>query len=372
MASAAAPPAAAIRMRWLSESPAVWHPDWCRPTTPTGQRLRSLLAMLDAQPVPLEQVAADPSTEALPLVAQLVLRHGDLVDARMSNPNDILTVALVSHGCADYVRRYLRSSAMDTFWERMACGMVREGAVLHPELVTKDTLSAWLSADRWERVMDPESRSHAPFNRPPPKLWLHAQRWAELFAHFCNVGTEQCRWDGWMRMEILPYVEPDGTLAQIKTGMEPVDFGTHLMSSLSDWMIYHGAQVYTGSLGRTVQTLAKEVANLGVESLFDIARIFAPLFPQECDFDAATGWVDPDDLPSDDEELYQQTLDAHQGTPVPCRWNEVRGQERLPAAEAAKVDTVWSPYTEREISPTEWVVAHSAWARSLPATQDAI
>jgi hypothetical protein len=334
----------AVRLRWLSESPTSWDPRWNRPSTPTGKRLQALLAVLETPLVRLEEVVD--ALCGLPLVLQLVLRHGGLLDSRTCDPATVLSVSLVSVSCAAYVGKHLRSGAADKLWARLACGMVREGAVLHPELVARGTLREWLNLERW---VGPSPRPLG--KRLPPKFWLQAQRWAELFAHFCNVSNDQCQWSGWMRLEIVPYVEADGRPVDIGNGMGEIEFGSRLVSSLTDFLVLHDPSRVT-SLGRTVSTLLEQFTGMHPGSqgcLFELMRLFAPLFPQKCDFDAASGWVDSDDIASDEEEeeRRQRILDTR-GEPVPCRWVDEGARARLPAAEAAKVNSVWSKFPEQE------------------------
>ena len=338
----------AVRLRWLSESPTSWDPRWNGPSTPTGQRLLALLAVLEAPSVRLDEVMD--ALCGLPLVFQLVLRHGGLLDAHTCDPATVLSVSLLSVSCAAYVGKHLRSCAADKLWVRLACGMVRDGAVLHPELVTRGTLREWLSLERW---VEPTHRQ--PGEALPPKSWLQAQRWAELFAHFCNVGDNQWQWSGWMQLEFAPCVEADGRPVDIGNGTEEIEFYFRLVTSLTDFLALHDPRRGT-SLGRTVDTLLRQFTSMNPRSrggLFELMRLFAPLFPQKCDFDAATGWVDSDDVAAEEDEEERQRILDTRGEPVPCRWVDKSARARLPAAEAAKVSSVWSQFSEQQFSDEE-------------------
>ena len=162
-----------------------------------------------------------------------------------------------------------------------------------------------------------------------------------------------------MRLEFVPCVEADGRPVDIGNGMSEIEFGFRLVNSLTDFLVLHDPSRRT-SLGRTVGTLAQQFADMNLGSggglsigFFELTRLFAPLFPQKCDFDAATGWVDSDDIASDEEEEERQRILDTRGEPVPCRWLDENARARLSAVEAAKVNSVWSKFPEQEFSVEE-------------------
>ena len=176
-----------------------------------------------------------------------------------------------------------------------------------------------------------------------------------------------------MNLEIVPCVEADGRPVDIGNGMGEIEFGIRLVSSLTDFLALHDPGRRT-SLGRTVGTLLQQVTNnlRSTGGLFELMRVFAPLFPQKCDFDAATGWVDSDDIPSDEEEEERQRLLDTRGEPVPCRWVAESARARLPAAEAAKVNSVWSKFPEQEFSDQERFDALVQLNMELAAARDGV
>ena len=354
--------ASAIRLRWLSE-PAAWHPHWGLPASRAGKQLRTLLAVLSAPAAEDDDEFPD---EQLPTVQRLVMQMTNAYDPATCQPDVLFRVALVSRSWAGWVRARLRSSAMAPFWIRMAVGMVRPGAVLHPELLSRHTLRDWLQL---------ELPPPGPSPYPPPKIWLFAQRWAELFAHFCNVGSgEQCQWDGWARMDFEPYVGhevghegepcvPGGVDLDVDEDYDPFEgepFVESVRNSISDFREFIEISGDDGSLSRTVARLQQSFNfpqaefSLSDFSLVDVMRIFAALFPQRSDYDRATGNPDPDD--EDDDEPA--------GTPVPCRWAE--SVSTLSPAEAAKVDTPWTRFPDRHFSPEELKDAFEALRGPLP------
>ena len=158
-----------------------------------------------------------------------------------------------------------------------------------------------------------------------------------------------------MQLEFAPCVEADGRPVDIGNGTEEIEFYFRLVTSLTDFLALHDPRRGT-SLGRTVDTLLRQFTSMNPRSrggLFELMRLFAPLFPQKCDFDAATGWVDSDDVAAEEDEEERQRILDTRGEPVPCRWVDKSVRARLPAAEAAKVSSVWSQFSEQGFSDEE-------------------
>ena len=348
--------ASAIRLRWLSE-PAAWHPHWGVAHSRMGKQLRALFVVLST---PAAEDADESPDEQLPTELRLVMQLTNAFDPATCQPGVVFRFALVNRNWAGWVRARLRSSVMAPFWIRMAVGMVRPGAVLHPELLTRHTLRDWLQLE-----FQFPHRAQLSEWLPPPKMWLSAQRWAELFAHFCNVDDDQCQWSGWMRLGFRPYINPDGTAAsRTHPGRGPATPAESVRESISDWMVHSGAafhhEVGPGegdgprlshtALGRTVSKLLHTLdlppgdsiwIPSGYPCLIEMMRVFAALFPQQSDYDLATGFQDSDERDGDTEP----------GTPVPCRWAE--SVSTLSPAEAAKVNTPWTRFPDRRFSQEE-------------------
>ena len=226
-------------------------------------------------------------------------------------PADLVSLALVHPACARWVRALLRSQIMDPVFQQLYVKVFRPSAVLHPELLPPPRAALFAVL---QQATVPAAQV-SPLSQPVEQLrmrraaaeHLHMQHLAEVWSHFCNAGSGQCQWTGWMRLEFYPYLAPDGSWPDREHDGHA---WTHqnVIDSIHDYLLWRGlvapANLEMEAAFRSTQTWLRwhlkqcRGGNLDPsQKLRQLLRKYAALFPQLSDEKAAEDVrLDADDL----------------------------------------------------------------------------